>query len=188
MAERRARRRRVRGRLRSPASSRSSTSARAGKNASQANQKGRTTAANPAARDRWRSGWVADASLPRHPRAPGRKPSRWRMRGNRTVLRLRPYPRRAGDTGFSYEYWHLNSADCWRGATDPQAPHSDCPAWSLAYPAPAPDAPQRRRYVPRRWRGWYAAIADIANPAADEAAPWQRAPAERADENHHCAS
>ena len=145
------------------------------KNASQANQKGKDDSGEPLPRETAGDLAVADAScraIRAHQGVTFTLENVWGYRSFESFDRIRAA---LADTGFSYEYWHLNSADygvpqtrkrliliARRGLWRIQRPH-----------------PTHRKggdMFHARWRGWYAAIADILHTLPPtKPAPWQLA-------------
>lgn len=145
------------------------------KNASQANQKGKDESGEPLPRETGGDLAVADAScraIRAHQGATFTLENVWGYRSFESFDRIRAA---LADAGFSYEYWHLNSADygvpqtrkrliliARRGLWRIQRPH--------------PTHRNGGDMFHARWRGWYAAIADILHTLPPtKPAPWQEA-------------
>jgi site-specific DNA-cytosine methylase len=145
------------------------------KNASQANQKGKDESGEPLPRETAGDLAVADAScraIHAHQGATFTLENVWGYRSFESFDRIRAA---LADAGFSYEYWHLNSADygvpqtrkrliliARRGLWRIQRPH--------------PTHRNGGDMFHARWRGWYAAIADIVHTLPPtKPAPWQLA-------------
>jgi DNA (cytosine-5)-methyltransferase 1 len=145
------------------------------KNASQANQKGKDESGEPLPRETAGDLAVADAScraIHAHQGATFTLENVWGYRSFESFDRIRAA---LADAGFSYEYWHLNSADygvpqtrkrliliARRGLWRIQRPH--------------PTHRNGGDMFHARWRGWYAAIEDILHTLPPtKPAPWQLA-------------
>lgn len=145
------------------------------KNASQANQKGKDDSGEPLPRETAGDLAVADAScraIHAHQGATFTLENVWGYRSFESFDRIRAA---LADAGFSYEYWHLNSADygvpqtrkrliliARRGLWRIQRPH--------------PTHRNGGDMFHARWRGWYAAIEDILHTLPPtKPAPWQEA-------------
>lgn len=145
------------------------------KNASQANQKGKDESGEPLPRETAGDLAVADAScraIRAHQGATFTLENVWGYRSFESFDRIRAA---LADAGFSYEYWHLNSADygvpqtrkrliliARRGLWRIQRPH--------------PTHRNGGDMFHARWRGWYAAIEDILHTLPPtKPAPWQLA-------------
>ena len=145
------------------------------KNASQANQKGKDDSGEPLPRETAGDLAVADAScraIRAHQGVTFTLENVWGYRSFESFDRIRAA---LADAGFSYEYWHLNSADygvpqtrkrliliARRGLWRIQRPH--------------PTHRNGGDMFHARWRGWYAAIKDILHTLPPtKPAPWQEA-------------